>query len=100
MICMVPMAPAEEVTFWRKVDSCIANASPKDGSTPIRRAVSATMAFSSTEDGVEEGAEGAIALSVSPALTVWVDAVVGCDGAGYCAGAAFVPGPTLIFWPG
>lgn len=35
MTCMTPMAPAEDVTFWRKLDSCSPNVRASAGSTPM-----------------------------------------------------------------
>ena len=57
MTCIVPMAPADDVTFWRKLDSCMANANAKDGFTFMRRAVSATMVFSWATEGEDDGAD-------------------------------------------
>src|SRR5687768_11940424 len=60
MTCMVPMAFAGETARWSKPDSWCAKASARDGSTPILRAVSATMVRISLRDGTGDAFRSAL----------------------------------------
>ena len=62
MTCMVPMALAGETARWSKPDSWYAKARAREGSTPIRRAVSATMVCISAREGTGEAFSSALFL--------------------------------------
>ena len=54
MTCMTPIALAGETERWSKPDSWKARARASEGSTPMRRAVSATIVFICSRLGTGE----------------------------------------------